>query len=98
LIPDKEWLAVTASRQLDAESTARAAPPPRSLVNRRTFVLSGFWGSIAALGAVIVGGWGIDFLWLKEVTGFGAPVGVPASKIPAAGADPVHFTEGRFCW
>ena len=75
---------------------ARAARPPRTLVNRRTFVLSGFWGSMAALGAAIVGGWGIDFLWLKEITGFGAPVDVSASKIPAPGADPVHIAEGRF--
>ncbi len=87
---------MTGSNELRAEATARAAPPPRSLVNRRTFVRSGFWGSMAALGAMIVGGWGIDFLWLKEITGFGAPVDVPASKIPAAGADPAHFTEGRF--
>ena len=75
---------------------ARAAPPPRALVNRRAFVLTGFWGSMAALGAAIVGGWGIDFLWLKEITGFGAPVDVSASKIPAPGADPVHVAEGRF--
>jgi len=74
---------------------ARAARPPRTLVNRRTFVLSGFWGSMAALGAVIVGGWGIDFLWPKKLTGFGAPVDVTASKIPAPGADPVHIAEGR---
>jgi len=74
---------------------ARAARPPRTVVNRRTFVLSGFWGSMAALGAIIVGGWGIDFLWLKGITGFGAPVDVSASKIPAPGADPVHIAEGR---
>jgi cytochrome b6-f complex iron-sulfur subunit len=75
---------------------ARAARPPRALVNRRAFVLSGFWGSMAALGAIIVGGWGIDFLWLKGITGFGAPVDVSASKIPAPGVDPVHVVEGRF--
>ena len=76
--------------------TARAAPQPRSLVNRRTFVLSGFWGSMAALGAAIVGGWGIDFLWPKTIGGFGAPIDVAASKIPAPGADPVRIAEGRF--
>jgi len=80
----------------DAARAARPFPQGRSLVNRRTFVLSGFWGSMAALGAAIVGGWGIDFLWLKEITGFGAPVDVAASKIPAPGADPVHVVEGRF--
>jgi cytochrome b6-f complex iron-sulfur subunit len=75
---------------------ARAAQRPRALINRRTFVLTGFWGSMAALGAAIVGGWGIDFLWPKKITGFGAPVDVAASKIPAPGADPVHIAEGRF--
>ena len=75
---------------------ARAAPLPRSVVNRRTFVLTGFWGSIAAVAAAIVGGWGIDFLRPKKLTGFGAPVDVKASKIPAPGADPVHVAEGRF--
>ena len=52
---------------------------------------------MAALGAAIVGGWGIDFLWPKKITGFGAPVDVAASKILAPGADPVHVVEGR-CW
>jgi len=51
---------------------------------------------MAALGAAIVGGWGIDFLWPKNISGFGAPVDVSASKIPAPGADPVHVAEGRF--
>ena len=78
-----------------AGETARAARPPRALVDRRTFVRSGFWGSITALGAIIVGGWGIDFLWPKNPTGFGTPVDVKASKIPAPGADPVHIAEGR---
>ena len=80
----------------EASAAARPARPPRTLINRRTFVRSGFWGSMAALGAIIVGGWGIDFLWPKNITGFGAPVDVTASKIPAPGADPVHVVEGRF--
>jgi len=75
---------------------ARAAPLPRSVVNRRAFVLTGFWGSIAAVAAAIVGGWGIDFLRPKKLTGFGTPVDVKASKVPAPGAEPVHVAEGRF--
>jgi cytochrome b6-f complex iron-sulfur subunit len=85
-----------ARNQVATESPARAARPPRTVVNRRTFVLSGFWGAIAALGAAVVGGWGIDFLWPKKLAGFGAPVDVKASKIPAPGTDPVHIAEGRF--
>jgi cytochrome b6-f complex iron-sulfur subunit len=75
---------------------ARAAPLPRSVVNRRAFVLTGFWGSIAAVAAAIVGGWGIDFLRPKKLSGFGTPVDVKASKVPAPGAEPVHVAEGRF--
>ena len=84
------------SASADASGAARAAQPPRALINRRAFVLGGFWASMAALGAAVVGGWGIDFLWPKKITGFGAPVDVTASKIPAPGADPVHITKGRF--
>jgi len=80
----------------DRVDTARAAPPPGSVINRRAFVLTGFWGSMTAVAAAIVGGWGIDFLWPKKLAGFGAPVDVKASKIPAPGADPVHVAEGRF--
>ena len=82
-------------RGADAAGAARAFPQGRALVNRRAFVLTGFWGSMAALGAAIVGGWGIDFLWPKGIAGFGAPVDVSASRIPAPGADPVHIVEGR---
>ncbi len=78
-----------------ATDVAQPAPRPPSVVNRRTFVLASFWGAMVALGAAIVGGWGLDFLWPKKEAGFGAPVDVSASKIPAAGADPVHIVEGR---
>jgi cytochrome b6-f complex iron-sulfur subunit len=78
-----------------AETARRLARPSKALVNRRTFVLSGFWASMAALGAAIVGGWGIDFLSPRKITGFGAPLDVAASRIPAPGADPVHIAEGR---
>jgi cytochrome b6-f complex iron-sulfur subunit len=80
----------------DRVDVARAAPAPGSVINRRAFVLTGFWASIAAVAAAIVGGWGIDFLWPKKLAGFGAPVDVKASKIPAPGTDPVHIAEGRF--
>jgi cytochrome b6-f complex iron-sulfur subunit len=80
----------------DRVDVARAAPPPPSVINRRAFVLTGFWGSIAAVAAAIVGGWGIDFLWPKKLAGFGAPVDVKAAKVPPPGADPVHIAEGRF--
>jgi cytochrome b6-f complex iron-sulfur subunit len=82
--------------ELGRADVARAAPSPGSVINRRAFVLTGFWGSIAAVAAAIVGGWGIDFLWPKKLTGFGAAIDVKASKIPAPGSDPIHVAEGRF--
>jgi cytochrome b6-f complex iron-sulfur subunit len=81
---------------VDVARVARAAPPPRSVINRRAFVLTGFWGSIAAVATAIVGGWGIDFLWPKKLAGFGAPVAAKAAKVPEPGTDPVHIAEGRF--
>jgi len=70
----------------DSVDVARAAPPPVSVINRRALVLTGFWGSNAAVAAAIVGGWGIDFLWPKKLAGFGTPVDVKASKVPAPSA------------
>src|SRR4030042_495862 len=50
----------------------------------------------AGLLTAIGGGLGLDFLWIKKITGFGAAVNVNAAKIPAPGADPVRIPEGRF--
>jgi cytochrome b6-f complex iron-sulfur subunit len=82
-------------REVDADA-AVPAPPAGPIVSRRTLVLGGFWGGIAALLTAITGGLGIDFLWPRKVKGFGAPVDVPASTIPAPGGDPVRVVEGRF--
>jgi len=75
---------------------ARPAPRPRPLVQRRTFLVGGFWTAMAGLLAAIGGGLGLDFLWPKKVTGFGTAVDVSAVKIPAPGADPIRVVEGRF--
>jgi cytochrome b6-f complex iron-sulfur subunit len=71
-------------------------PPPQAIVHRRTLILGGFWGGIAALTAAIAGGLGLDFLWPRKVKGFGAPVDVAAGDVPPAGSDPVRVAEGRF--
>jgi cytochrome b6-f complex iron-sulfur subunit len=85
-----------AGKKLGSPNVPRSARRSRPLLNRRAFVLTGFWGSMTAVATAIVGGWGIDFLWPKKLTGFGAAVDVKASKIPAPGTDPVHIPEGRF--
>jgi cytochrome b6-f complex iron-sulfur subunit len=75
---------------------AQAAPRPGPVVHRRTFLLGGFWVAAGGLLAAIAGGLGLDFLWIKKISGFGAAVNVSATKIPAPGADPVLVPEGRF--
>ena len=74
---------------------AQAAPRPRPVVNRRMLLLGGFWTAAAGLLAAIGGGLGLDFLWPKKISGFGAAVDVSSAKIPAPGADPVRVVEGR---
>jgi len=74
---------------------AQAAPRPGPVVHRRTFLLGGFWVAAAGLLAAIAGGLGLDFLWIKKISGFGAAVDVAAARIPAPGADPVRIVEGR---
>ena len=64
---------------------AQAAPRPGPVVHRRTFLLSGFWVAAAGLLAAIAGGLGLDFLWIKKISGFGASIDVSAAKIPAPG-------------
>jgi len=51
---------------------------------------------MVSVGAAIVGGWGLEFLWPKKTTGFGALVDVSPAKVLVPGANPVHITEGRF--
>ena len=75
---------------------AQAAPGPRTVVHRRTFLLGGFWAAMAGLLTAIGGGLGLAFLWPKKIVGFGAAVDVSASRIPAPGADPVRIPDGRF--
>src|SRR4030042_4270066 len=62
---------------------AQAAPRPGPVVHRRTFLLGGFWVAAAGLRPAIGGGLGLDFLWIKKISGFGAAGNVNAAKIPA---------------
>jgi cytochrome b6-f complex iron-sulfur subunit len=78
-----------------ATPVAQPAPPPRPLVSRRLFILGGFWSSLA-LALIGVLGSPFDFLFPRNVKGFGGPVTVPRSRIPPPGGDPVKIPEGRF--
>ena len=74
---------------------AHPAPRPRSLMNRRTLLLGGFWGGLI-VSLVGVVGMPLDFLWPRKLKGFGSPVRVSANDVPEPGADPFHVAEGRF--
>ena len=64
-------------------------------VSRRSFILGSFW---TGLGVSLMGGVGIllDFLYPRNVKGFGGPV--PAGKLSdfQLGGDPRHFITGQF--
>ncbi|MEE8337246.1 MAG: ubiquinol-cytochrome c reductase iron-sulfur subunit [Dehalococcoidia bacterium] len=64
-------------------------------VSRRSFILGSFW---TGLGVSLLGGVGmmVDFLYPRNVKGFGGPV--PAGKLSdyAPGGDPQHFISGQF--
>lgn len=80
----------------EGTSTPVAEPrPKRRLVTRRTFVLGGFF---SGLGLFLVGllGPSFDFLYPRNVRGFGGPIAVTSGRIPAAGEDPVRIVEGKF--
>lgn len=71
------------------------ASRPDADVSRRTFIRGSFLGGLglALLGSV---GFLVDFLYPRNVRGFGGPV--PAGNVTeyAKGADPRHFIEGQF--
>lgn len=64
-------------------------------VSRRSFILGSFW---TGLGVSMLGGVGmlLDFLYPRNVKGFGGPV--PAGNVSdyPKGGDPKHFLSGQF--
>jgi cytochrome b6-f complex iron-sulfur subunit len=79
-----------AGRTLDASLEAGAT---KTLLRRR-LLRRGF---LAGLGALGLGGAAVllDYENPRDVHGFGGPITIPAAAVPKAGADPVHFLEGK---
>ncbi len=76
--------------------TPIAKPVPRRPVfSRRVFVLGGFWSGLI-LAIVGLAGPSFDFIYPRNVKGFGGPIPVTPDRIPAEGADPKRIFEGRF--
>lgn len=93
------WKAALASRRTQVSDTeavpaAMVSPVDRE-VSRRNFIRASFWGG---LGLTLLGSVGLllDFLYPRNVRGFGGPV--PAGNVsnyPKGGA-PVQNQEGQF--
>lgn len=93
------WKAALASRRTqvaDSEAVPAALVTPLDRdVSRRNFIRASFWGG---LGVTLLGSVGLllDYLYPRNVRGFGGPV--PAGNVSdyEKGADPVPNSEGQF--
>jgi len=74
------------------ETTDRSTPEELS---RRRFIVSSFWTGLGVTFAGALGG-AVDFLYPRNVVGFGGPV--PAGNVAdfAPGAEPKAFRAGQF--
>lgn len=77
--------------------TPIAKPLPRRppVISRRLFILGGFWSGLM-LAVVGIAGPSFDFVYPRNVKGFGGPVPVTPDRVPEAGEDPMRIFEGRF--
>src|SRR5690606_10980479 len=93
------WRSAIASRRTqvtDPESVPAAMVTPLDQdVSRRNFIRASFWGG---LGLTLLGSVGflLDFLYPRNVRGFGGPV--PAGNVAdyPRGGEPIHNGEGQF--
>jgi cytochrome b6-f complex iron-sulfur subunit len=97
--PTDAWKAALQSRKTQVDDPeaipVTAVSPVDREVSRRNFIRASFWGglSLTLLGSV---GLFLDFLWPRNVRGFGGPV--PAGHVSqyARGDAPIHNGEGQF--
>lgn len=97
--PTDAWKAALATRKTevaDAEKLPLAAVSPidRDL-SRRNFIRASFWGG---LGITLLGSVGLllDYLYPRNVRGFGGPVPAGNVKDYPKGGDPKPNAEGQF--
>ena len=67
----------------------------RPVFSRRLIVLGGFWSGLM-LATVGILGSPFDFIYPRNVKGFGGPIPVTPDRIPEAGDEPRRIAEGRF--
>ena len=92
----REALTTRRTRQREGQGLpgAQATRIPAD-VSRRSFILGSFW---TGLGVSMLGGVGIllDFLYPRNVKGFGGPVAAGKLGDYKLGGDPLHFISGQF--
>lgn len=97
--PTDAWRAALSSRRTEVANPgavpAAAVSAMDTDVARRTFIRASFWGG---LGMSLLGSVGLflDFLYPRNVRGFGAPIPAGNVKDFVKGADPKAFSEGQF--
>ena len=93
------WKEALATRRLQADTQtvpgAQVGALPGPDAGRRKFILGSFWGG---LGLTLLGsvGFMLDFIYPRNVRGFGGPVAAGKVSDFRAGTDPKHFLEGQF--
>ncbi len=73
---------------------AQKMAPGTPIVSRRRVLQIGVWGGIGAAVAAMAGSF-VDFVWPRNVSGFGGNVSVSATAVPAPGQK-VQIPAGRF--
>lgn len=97
--PTDAWRAALSSRKTEVANPgavpAAAVSAVDADVSRRTFIRASFWGG---LGMTLLGSVGLllDFLYPRNVRGFGGPVPAGNVKDFVKGGDPKQFSEGQF--
>jgi cytochrome b6-f complex iron-sulfur subunit len=86
---------VEPGRAIVVDTPVAKPVPKRDLITRRLFILGGFW---SAFGLAMLGllGSPLDFIWPRNIQGFGGPINVTPDRIPPPGGDPIVIPEGRF--
>jgi len=86
---------VSPARSLAVDTPVAKPVPKRSVITRRLFLLGGFWGGLGLAVVALVGS-PLDFMWIRNLRGFGGKIEVAETRIPDVGEDPRKIVEGKF--
>src|SRR5688572_3388112 len=91
-----DWKLAIQTRVHRPLATSNVPTARTTRVARRSFLRGTFLGGVG-LGLLGSVGGLVDYLWPRNVRGFGGPVFAGTlDEIPAPGAPPVEFVEGQF--